>query len=353
VADPNERFLVTGALGCIGAWTVRTLAREGVPVVAFDAAPDPRRLRQITTPEELAGVEIVSGDITDLASIERALDDHGITNVIHLAALQVPACRANPPLGALVNVLGTVNVFEAVRRRSDRIAKLVYTGSIGMFDADDADPDTHRLEATAIPHPATHYGVYKQANEGTAHVYWLENGISSIGLRPMVVYGPGRDQGLTSTPTKAILAAVVGRPYTISFGGRTLFQFAEDVARALIVASRSSLEGANAFNLGGSMAPIGEFVAAIEAEVPGSVGSIDVVDQALPFPEEISADELAALGPIPVTPLRDGVRQTAAFFRRLQGLGRLVPEEHGLEPVTIGLPADGLAGPDVPALANR
>jgi UDP-glucuronate 4-epimerase len=353
VADRNERFLVTGALGCIGAWTVRTLAREGVPVVAFDAAPDPRRLRQITTPEELASVDIVSGDITDLASIERALDDHGITNVIHLAALQVPACRANPPLGALVNVLGTVNVFEAVARRSDRIPKLVYTGSIGMFDAADADPDTHRLEATAIPHPTNHYGVYKLANEGTAHVYWLDNGISSIGLRPMTVFGPGRDQGMTSTPTKAVLAAVLGRPYTISFGGRTLFQFAEDVARALVVASRSPLEGANVFNLGGSPALVSEFVDAIEAEIPDSAGSIDFVDQALPFPEVISADELAALGSIPVTPLQDGVRQTIDFFRRLQALDRLVPEEHGLEPVTSGLPGAGVPGSGQPALAKR
>lgn len=339
----EERFLVTGALGCIGAWTVRSLARQGVPVVAFDVGADPRRLRQITTPEELASVTIVGGDITDLESIERALDEHGITNVIHLAALQVPACRANPPLGALVNVLGTVNVFEAVRRRSDRVQHLVYTGSIGMFDAADADPSTHRLEAAATPHPSNHYGVYKQANEGTAHVYWLDNGISSTGLRPMTVYGPGRDQGLTSTPTKAILAAVLGRPYTISFGGRSLFQYAEDVAAALIVASRSSLGGANVFNLGGSLAQVGAFVAGIEAEVPGSAGRIGFVDQSLPFPEDISADELAVLGPIPVTPLRDGIRATADFFRDQLARGTLVPEDHGLEAPAATEPA--LANP--------
>ena len=69
------------------------------------------------SPDELAGVTFVAGDITDLALVERTFDEHGITNVIHLAALQVPFCRANPPLGALVNVVGTVNVFEAVKRR--------------------------------------------------------------------------------------------------------------------------------------------------------------------------------------------------------------------------------------------
>ncbi len=327
----GERFLVTGALGCIGAWTVRTLVREGVPVVAFDLAADPRRLRSITTPDEIAKVSLIEGDITDLDSIEKALRDHGITNVIHLAALQVPACRANPPLGARVNVLGTVNVFEAVRRLGDQIQQLVYTGSIGMFDAADADPSTHRLEVAATPHPTNHYGVYKQANEGTAEVYWRDNGLSSIGLRPMVVYGPGRDQGMTSTPTKAVLAAVLGRPYTISFGGRTLFQYAEDVAHDLILASRSPLRGARVFNLGGSLAHMSEFVAAIEDAVPSAAGRIDWVEQSLPFPENISDDELDSLGPVSVTPLGEAVAATAAFFRDQLAGGTLVPEEHGLE----------------------
>jgi UDP-glucuronate 4-epimerase len=327
----GEHFLVTGALGCIGAWTVRTLVREGVAVVAFDLAADPRRLRSILTADELARVQLVAGDITELGSIETALAAHNITNVIHLAALQVPACRADPPLGARVNVLGTVNVFEAVRRTGGAIQQLVYTGSIGMFDAADADPATHRLEVAATPHPTNHYGVYKQANEGTAQVYWRDNGLSSIGLRPMTVYGPGRDQGLTSTPTKAILAAVLGRPYTISFGGRVLFQYAEDVARDLILASRSVIRGARVFNLGGSLVHVGEFVAAIERAVPSARGRIDWLDQALPFPEDISDDEMDSLGPVSVTPLDDGVAATAAFFRDQLARGTLVPEEHGLE----------------------
>ena len=60
---PNgERFLVTGALGCIGAWTVRTLIREGVPVVAFDMGRDPRRIAQIVDPDDLERVTFVAGD---------------------------------------------------------------------------------------------------------------------------------------------------------------------------------------------------------------------------------------------------------------------------------------------------
>ena len=115
-------------------------------------------------------------------------------------------------------------------------------------------PGPIRLENDATAHPINHYGVYKQANEGTARVYWVENGVSSIGLRPMTVYGPGRDQGLTSSPTKAIVAAVLGRPATIGFCGRTLFQYADDVARTLLIAAAgASCAARTQFNLGGNL----------------------------------------------------------------------------------------------------
>ena len=71
-----------------------------------------------------AGITLVAGDITDEEALGRALDEHEITRVVHLAALQVPFCRADPAAGARVNVLGTVAVFEAVKARRDRIGGL-------------------------------------------------------------------------------------------------------------------------------------------------------------------------------------------------------------------------------------
>jgi nucleoside-diphosphate-sugar epimerase len=329
----SERFLVTGALGCIGAWTVRALVRANTPVTALDLGRDRRRLEQIMTAAELESIDFVVGDITDLPSIERTLEERGITNVIHLAALQVPFCRADPPLGALVNVVGTVNLFEAVKRRGITTSPLVYTSSIGAFSAADADGETHRLEENADGHPTTHYGVYKRANEGTARIYALDDGIASIGLRPMTVYGVGRDQGMTSTPTTAIAAAVLGRPYRISFGGTTLYQYAVDVAATLVAASRSRLEGAHVFNLGGSSVDMDSWIAAIEAAVPEAVGRISAADTQLPFPSEIAHDALAALGPVPVTPYADGIRATVAILRELESGGRLDPVQQGLPAV--------------------
>jgi UDP-glucuronate 4-epimerase len=329
----SERFLVTGALGCIGAWTVRALVREATPITALDLGQDRRRLAQIMTPDELASVDFVAGDITDLAAVERILDERGITNVIHLAALQVPFCRADPPLGALVNVVGTVNLFEAVKRRGITSAPLVYTSSIGAFSDADADGETHRLEEDADGHPTTHYGVYKRANEGTARIYALDDGIPSIGLRPMTVYGIGRDQGMTSTPTAAIAAAVLGRQYRISFSGTTLYQYAEDVATTLVAASRSGLDGAHVFNLGGSSVDMGSWIAAIESAVPSAAGLITAADTQLPFPSEIAHDALAAIGPVPVTPYRDGIAATVQLLRQLDADGRLDPVQQGLPAV--------------------
>lgn len=326
----GEHFLVTGALGCIGAWTVRALVREGVPVVAFDLGRDRRRLAQITTPEELDRVDFVVGDITDLAALRRTLDEHDITHVIHLAALQVPFCRADPPLGAQVNVTGTVNVFEAVRQTGRTATPVVYTGSIGMFTLGDADPGTGRLEEDAVPHPGNHYGVYKLANEGNARVFWADNGIASIGLRPMTVFGAGRDQGMTSSPTAAIAAAVLDVPFEISYGGTTLFQYAEDVAATLMLASRAAPEGARVYNLGGSRVALSDWIAAIDAAVPGAGERLSLAPVELPFPSDIAHDRLSELGDVPVTPYRDAIAATADIYRRLAAEGRLIAAEHGV-----------------------
>jgi UDP-glucuronate 4-epimerase len=334
----SERFLVTGALGCIGAWTVRELVRDGASVVGYDVGTNPRRLALVMTAEELARVTLVAGDITDLDGLDRTLAVHDITNVIHLAALQVPFCRADPPLGARVNVVGTVNVFEAVRRRGEGMAPVVYTGSIGMYSPSDVDEATGRLLESAEPHPGNHYGVYKHANEGTARVYLADAGVPSVGLRPMTVYGAGRDQGMTSSPTVAIAAAVLGAPFRISFGGSTLFQYARDAARTLIMASRAEPAGARVFNLGGSPVAIADWIAAIEDIVPEARGLITAEPTPLPFPSDIEHTSLAALGAVPVTPYRDAIAETAEIYRRLLAEGRLVGAEQG---VPVAAPAVG------------
>jgi UDP-glucuronate 4-epimerase len=180
----NEHWLITGALGCVGAWCCRQLVREGHTVVGLELESDRRRAKLIVSGEELAAVEFVRGDITDLSALERLLSSRGVTHVVHLAAMLIPLAAGDPPRGALVNVVGTVNVFEAAKRRGG--AGLAYASSAAVYDR----ADGVRVAEDADGHPASHYGVHKQANEGAARVYWRDDGLASVGLS---LGGPSED----------------------------------------------------------------------------------------------------------------------------------------------------------------
>ena len=319
-SSASERFLVTGAFGCIGTWVVRQLVAEGADVTALDVGADPHRFGLVMSAADIGRVHRVCADIADLPALERALDERGIDRVIHLAALQVPFCRADPPLGARVNVLGTVNVFEAAKRRRERIGHVVYASSIAAYDA--LDSGGGGLEMSGLP--GTLYGVYKRANEGTAHLFFRDEGVASVGLRPHTVFGPGRDQGLTSAPTAAMLAAAAGRPYRIPFGGRSQLQYAPDVARAFIAAARAPAAGAAVHNLPGRSVHMRDVVAAIAAAAPESAGQISFDDVLLPFPEEADASSFTQLvGGFEETALADAVADTIGRFRALLADGLL------------------------------
>ena len=305
----SERWLVTGALGCIGAWTCAVLAEEGADVVGFDLGTNDARLRLAGA----AGVPVVRGSITERGALERVLDEHRITHVVHLAALQIPLVRADPSNGAAVNIVGTVNVLEAAKARGLRVA---YASSAAVFSQADGHggPVPHEAEG----HPTTFYGVHKQACEGLASVYWLEEQVPSIGIRPFVIYGPGRDTGLTASPTLAMAAAARGEDSTIAFGGRTQLQYAPDAGRVFAAAARAATDGARVFHLGGPAATLAETATAIEA-VSGTTVTVDE-STVLPFPEEFDGAPLAdALGGITWTPLEQGVAETVERLRAVPG----------------------------------
>jgi len=313
---PEDRYLVTGVLGCLGAWVARLLVEDGSVVVGFDLGTEPRRLRELMPEDRIARITLVQDDITSRAAVEATLDEHGITHVIHLAALQIPFCREDPAVGAAVNVLGTVNVFEAVKRRRERIAgPVVYASSAAYFGPDDGERAMEREDA--LSRPSSHYGVYKQANEGNARIYWQDEQIPSLGLRPYNVYGAARDQGVTAEPTHAMRAAARGEGYHIPYGGRLTFNYTADTARALVSMSRSGHAGAAVFNMPGTVAHMRDVVAAVEAAAPEVAGKVTFDDVQLPLPPEMAVGGLAeAIGPVMITPLADAVRETVEHFRR-------------------------------------
>ena len=170
--------------------------------------------------------------------------------------------------------------------------------------------------------PLSHYGAFKVCNELNARVYWLDHGITSIGLRPWTVYGVGRDFGMTSEPTKAIKSVAVGRPYRISYGGKQDLQYVATSPRRSFGRLDQPFEGADAFNLRGAVEPIERFVSAFCEAVPEARTLVSHGDRQLPIAPDLDDSRLeATLGPIPRTSLRDGIAETYRRFVALRDRG--------------------------------
>jgi nucleoside-diphosphate-sugar epimerase len=315
----DKTFLVTGALGCLGAWSLHHLAKDGQRAVSFDLHTGGHRLNLLLTEEEKKAITFVMGDLSDPEQVMNVFRDHNITHVIHLAALQVPFCRADPVRGAQVNVTGTVNVFEAARQHD--VKHIAYASSIAVYGPPSDYPPG--LVAHDAPFaPRTLYGVYKSANEGTAKIYWQDHQISSVSLRPYTVYGVARDQGVTSDPTKAMFAVAAAQDFHINFSGKMQFQFASDVARQFIDAAITAGQGAFAFNMGTEPMTVRDVAAMINAHNPDV--SITVEETILPFPEGFDDSAMKDyFDTVYQTPLDEGIAQTVEFFRMALAEGRM------------------------------
>src|SRR6185369_523485 len=149
--------LLTGGYGCIGSWIAKNLLERGNRVWIYDLKEDPKRMRLIMDEAQVRQVTFVQGDVTELPRIKDALAKNQITHIVHLAGLQVPVCRADPMLGAKVNVLGTLAVFEAVRQLGPQVQRLVYTSSAAVFGPPGLYP-AGRLDDDVPLTPSTHYG---------------------------------------------------------------------------------------------------------------------------------------------------------------------------------------------------
>ncbi|MAG56393.1 MAG: epimerase [Planctomycetes bacterium] len=313
----TSTYFLTGALGCIGAWVAKTLVERGDHAVVFDSDDRRHRLDAVIDPGHRDELSFVQGDVTDARAVAAAMQGSGAESVIHLAGLQVPSCREDPARGAAVNVVGTLNVFDAARTCG--VTRVVYASSAAVFGP---MPDGTVPDETAAPDPQTHYGVFKRANEGNARVYWQDHGLATVGLRPLTVYGVGRDQGLTSGPTRAMKAAVLGRPFHIGFSGATDYQFVADTAETFVACADRSPRGACLYNLQGDSVDLSRIVALIRERRATAEITFDGPEIPVPAALDGAAIHRDILG-LPATPLEEGVSRTMDRFQRLLDAGRL------------------------------
>ena len=311
-SDFDGTVLVTGAGGCIGSWVLALLERAGVTVAAFDLTADKRRPTLLMSEAQLGKIQWLTGDIGDPEAVVKAAQTSSARALIHLAALQVPFCKADPVGGAKVNVVGTVNVLEAARRLG--IKRVAYASSIAAHGAMEGHGTLPTL-----------YGAYKHCNEQTARVYSQDWGVHSVGLRPGVVYGVGRDQGLTSKTTVAILAAAASRPYTIPFRGPISWLHAGEVASAFIRAVAEERTAAQVLDINGVASTVEQSLEVLRRVAPGM--QVGFGGDALPFPMDLSDEPVRRyLGDYGSVPVEAGIRGTYEAFQTLLSKGLLKAE---------------------------
>jgi nucleoside-diphosphate-sugar epimerase len=307
------KVLVTGAQGCIGSWIVKQLLERGDEVVIYDLDREPARIRKITPAALVDQLKIEPGQIEDTAAVKAVVKNEGITHIVHLAAVLMPFCQAQPVTGGLIDVIGTLNVFEAARDAGWPV-RIVYASSSAVWGPEHAYEHRKLTEDDPLK-PSTHYGVFKQANEGNARAFYASNGISSVGLRPWAVYGFGRDLGLTADPTLAMRAVVHNQPFQIRLSGSMDMQYVEDVAQTFIASLFAQLDGAHVFNLAGEVIAMDALVQLIDQLRPGAAKLLTTGGPQVPVAYHMDDSQLLSLIPgLTKTPLRAGIEKTLEMF---------------------------------------
>ena len=294
------RILITGGGGFLGAWIVHQLAARQCQIRIFDLGIKTQTVTDIAGPAADTA-EWIQGDITDTQAVKAAAA--GCDAIIHLAALLTPPCQADPLRGAQVNIMGTLNVFEAAKQH--QISRIVYASSGAVFGT----------QSGAVPYPMTQYGAFKLACEGSARAYWADSRIASVGFRPTIVYGPGREIGLTAGISLACREAVAANPYSIGFTGQQDFVYVEDAAAAFIAAALTDYDGAHVFSLTGGTSDVRDVIDAIKYVIPQA--SISSDGPTVPMASVIAEtpyDQL--LGPMPRTSLKTGIEKTIAYYKK-------------------------------------
>jgi nucleoside-diphosphate-sugar epimerase len=296
-----ERVLITGGSGFIGAWVVKRLAARGIEARIFDINPNRTMVAEIAGEQLARELDWRTGDIRITDDVAKA--GEGCDGVIHMAGVLTPACRANPVRGAEINLIGTLNVFEAAKKHG--FPAVVYASSAGVYGPD--DPKT--------PRPTTLYGAYKLAGEGAARAYWADHKLPSVALRPFVVYGPGREVGLSAGPSLAARAAAWGEPYVHPFTGSSGLIYVDDVAAIFERALTMPLAGASAYNLIGEVATVEQVLLEIRRNVPDA--RLSQSGPPLPIAAGVEEEGLNEFMPErPRTSLAAGIKQTIDYYRQ-------------------------------------
>lgn len=181
----NKRVLVTGGAGFIGSNLCEDLLKYDNEVICLDNFST-GHFRNIRNFIDHNHFRLIVGDIRNLDDCRKAVD--GVDLVLHEAALgSVPRSINDPVTTNSVNVDGFLNILVAAR--DAKVKRFVYAASSSTYGDSESLPKVEDI----IGKPLSPYAVTKYVNELYAHVFALNYGLESIGLRYFNVYGRRQD----------------------------------------------------------------------------------------------------------------------------------------------------------------
>ncbi len=311
----HEAVLVTGGAGFIGSHLVEHLLRGGAAVRILDNFSAGREANLSFAAAYGTRLEIVRGDVRDLATVERAA--RGVTVIFHQAAMRSVPRSVADPLGANENnVTGTLHVLEAARRAG--IRRVVYASSSSVYGD---RPELPKREDQP-PAPISPYAVSKAAGEQYAAVWHRLYGVDTVGLRYFNVFGPRQDPAseYAAVIPRFILWALRGEPVEIHGDGTQSrdFTYIDNVVHANVLAAEAEGAGGEAFNVGcGEQISLLSMVEKLEKLLGRPLARRHTPGRAGDVPHTLAdlGKAKRLLGFSPLVDFDDGFRRTVEFFR--------------------------------------
>ena len=326
----SHNILITGGYGCIGAETAKWLAANSdAAIIIASRSVSGQRSERVFHGADTSRFVFIEADVRNQQQLETILVEHQITHVIHMAALQTPDCNAHRDLGLQINLAGSQNLIEAMKACGRDLQRFIFASSIAVYG-----PRAHYPAGTVPmlvePQPVNVYGTWKLAGESLARFFQQDTGVPTVSLRPGVLFGPGRDAGLTSTPTTAIKCVALGLPYEIPFRSRQDYQYAPDVGMAVGQAALQPFAGYGVFTLPGqsldTQAIVSELRIVAEQLGVGDQFQITIGSDEVPFICDLEFEPFCKAFPnISPTPLREALRQSLQVYLDQASRGWLTP----------------------------
>jgi nucleoside-diphosphate-sugar epimerase len=258
-------YLITGGAGFIGSHLAEELLRRGHRVRVLDNFITGQR-RNL---EPLQGVELVEGDLAELADCRRAVAD--VDYVLHQAAIpSVPRSVVDPITSNRSNIVGTLNILVAARDAG--IKRLVYAGSSSAYGNTAVLPKQEDMP----PNPLSPYALQKLVGEQYCRLFTQLYGFQTVTIRYFNVFGPRQDPGSPYSGVISLFATALlaeRRPIIYGDGGQTRdFTYVSNVVDGVLRACEAPLASGEVINVAtGGRISLNELLAVMNRRLGTSV----------------------------------------------------------------------------------